>query len=64
MLTPMLSILQVISSSYVFSIFGILDFISICVHYILVYRIVASYGLLHYQDYVPNIALTTANGFY
>ena len=21
-------------------------------------------NLLHYQDYVPNIALTTANGFY
>ena len=44
-----------------FLFYGISDFISIYVNYILVYRI--SYGLLYYQDYVPNIALTTVNDF-
>ena len=52
------------------------DIIITCVYYFMVYRNLylyvftifwyiglASYGLLYYQDYVPNIALTTVNDF-
>ena len=61
MLTPMLSILQVISSSHVFII---LWYIGIYIYMCLLYfGISDSYGLLYYQDYVPNIALTTVNDF-